>query len=255
MTLCIENLSVSFSIHGKKLQAVDGISFSVQAGQTVGLVGESGSGKSVAAQAITRLMPSASISGKIVFNGVDLINLAEKELRQVRGRQIGHIFQDPLSALNPTMRIGDQIAEGLIYHRLLDPKKAYARSVELLQLVQIAEPQLRARQYPHELSGGMRQRVLIAMAVACSPQLLIADEPTTALDCATTSQILKLLKVLQSQFQSSLLLITHDLGILKICDQVLVMYQGKIVESGPVEQVLNFPSHPYTQSLMYWRQW
>ena len=254
MTLCVQHLSVSFSIHGQKIQAVDDISFTIAPGEIVGLVGESGSGKSATADALTRLSSSAQIEGQIFFDGIDLLRLPDAMLRQVRGQKIGHIFQDPLSSLNPTMRIGDQIAEGIIFHKLAPKKLAFTRALELLEKTGIANPKLCLSQYPHHLSGGMRQRALIALAIACNPTLLIADEPTTALDPVIANQILKLLQTLQRTLHSSLLLITHDLrAVAKICDRVLVMYRGKIVEEGPLQIILHAPKHPYTKSLMHWR--
>jgi oligopeptide transport system ATP-binding protein len=251
MILDVKDLRVSFSIHGRKLQAVRGISFSIAAGEAVGIVGESGCGKSAAVQALLRLTPADSIEGEALFNGTDLLTKSEKELRQIRGRDIGMVFQDPLSSLNPTMKIGEQIAEGLIHHQIAARKEALKKSAELLHLVGVPEPELRLLQYPYELSGGLRQRVLIAMALACRPRLLIADEPTTALDVTISAQILDLLTSMRRHFQTSLLLITHDLGVVStVCDRVLVMYAGKIVEEGPVEQVLIHPKHPYTQMLL-----
>lgn len=246
MILEVKNLKVSFSLYGKKLEAVRGISFSIQEGEIVALVGESGSGKSAAVQALTRLS-TASVEGSAYFEGEDLLKKSERQLREVRGKKIGMIFQDPLSSLNPTMKIGDQIAEGMIYHKLTGKKEAHAKAVELLHRVGVPDPILRAQQYPHSLSGGMRQRVLIATALACDPKLLIADEPTTALDVTISTQILSLLK----SIRKSLLLITHDLGVVStVCDRVLVMYAGKIVEEGYVDEVLTSPKHPYTQMLL-----
>jgi oligopeptide/dipeptide ABC transporter ATP-binding protein len=251
MKLDVHNLHVSFSIHGRKLQAVRGISFSISPGETVGIVGESGCGKTAAVQAITRLSPAASVSGSAHFEGRDLLQMNDRNLRSIRGQKIGMIFQDPMASLNPTMKIGAQIAEGLLYHKLASKQEAKRISAELLHLVGVPDPELRLTQYPHVLSGGMRQRVLIAIALACKPELLIADEPTTALDVTISAQILDLLKNLQKQTKSSLLLITHDLGVISsICDRVLVMYAGRIVEEGPVDQVLLKPRHPYTQLLL-----
>ncbi len=247
MILDVRDLKVSFSIHQRKLEAVRGISFSISPGEAVGIVGESGCGKSAAVQAITRLSAAASVEGSALFNGEDLLQKTDSQLRQIRGREIGMIFQDPLSSLNPTMKIGDQIAEGIIHHKLGTRKEALQKAAELLHLVGIPEPEMRLEQYPHALSGGLRQRVLIAIALACDPKLLIADEPTTALDVTISAQILDLLKSLKR----SLLLITHDLGVVSsICDRVLVMYAGKIVEEGTVDRVLTAPQHPYTQMLL-----
>jgi oligopeptide transport system ATP-binding protein len=238
--LKVEDLHVTFPTQGKKLNAVRGVSFEVNAGESVGIVGESGSGKSAMAQALIGLS-SAEIEGKILFEG------GKPQL----GQNIGMVFQDPMSSLNPTMKIGAQIREGLIYHRLMSKAQAKQRSIELLKLVGIADPEIRINQYPHQFSGGQRQRILIAMAIACSPKLLIADEPTTALDSDTQQQILTLLKEMQAHFQMSLLLISHDFHVIAaICTKVLVMYAGKIVESGSVENILHSPKHPYTQLLL-----
>ncbi len=247
----VENLAVGFSVQGRDLNAVRGISFDVHAGEAVGIVGESGCGKSAAVQALTRLTPANRISGRVLFEGEDLLQKSETELRSVRGKKIGMVFQDPMTSLNPTMKIGAQIMEGLLFHRLADRKGAKEKALELLRLVGVPEPEARFSQYPHQLSGGMRQRVLIAAALACNPTLLIADEPTTALDVTIQAQILDLLKQMQRHFQTSLLLITHDLGVVaSICERVLVMYAGKIVERGTVEEVLLHPQHPYTQMLL-----
>ncbi len=228
-----------------------GVSFEVNEGEAVGIVGESGSGKSAAVQGFTRLSAASQISGKAWFEGEELLQKTEKELRKIRGRKIGMIFQDPMTSLNPTMKIGTQIAEGLIYHRLASRKEAWEKAIELLHLVGVPEAEIRVSQFPHQFSGGMRQRATIAIALACNPRLLIADEPTTALDVTIQAQILDLLKKLQKHFQTSLLLITHDLGVVSsICDRVLVMYAGKIVERGLVEDVLLKPQHPYTQMLL-----
>lgn len=244
----VENLSVSYSIHGKKLRAVRGISFQIKPGEIVGLVGESGCGKSATVQALLKLDSSQIIEGKALFNGEDLLTKTNKQLSQFRGKEVGMVFQDPMTSLNPTMKIGDQIAEGLIHHKLASKKEAFAKAIELLYLVGIPDPQLRVHQYPHSLSGGMRQRILIAIAISCNPSLVIADEPTTALDVTVSAQILLLLKKLTK----SLLLITHDLGtVATICDRVLVMYAGKIVEEGPVDEIFHHPKHPYTKMLLH----
>ncbi len=239
--LIVKNLSVTFGTQGKKLLAVRDISFTVQEGESVGIVGESGCGKSAAAQAINRLS-SGEVSGKILFQNKEITGSS---------KEIGMIFQDPMTSLNPTMKIGVQIAEGLIYHKLASRKEAKAKAIELLRMVGISDPEIRVHQYPHQFSGGMRQRVLIAIAISCNPRLIIADEPTTALDVTIQSQILDLIQQMQKRFQMSLLLISHDFGVIaKVCERVLVMYAGKIVESGPVEEILNFPRHPYTQMLL-----
>jgi oligopeptide transport system ATP-binding protein len=237
--LAVENLIVTFTSQKKAIRAVRGLSFSMRAGEAVGIVGESGSGKSAAIHAIGHLS-RGQVEGKILFEGQEGIKA---------GKTIGMVFQDPMSGLNPTMRIGTQIAEGLIYHKLASKREARQRALELLDLVGI--PVNRIDQYPHELSGGMRQRVLIAIAIAGSPRLLIADEPTTALDVTIQAQILGLIKKMQQKFQMGLLLVSHDFGVIaKVCEKVMVMYAGKIVESGTIEQVLNHPKHPYTQMLL-----
>ncbi|MBX7065738.1 MAG: ABC transporter ATP-binding protein [Parachlamydiales bacterium] len=234
--LDVVDLSVTFQTMGKKLYAVRGITFSVGKSESVGIVGESGCGKSAAVQAIAGLS-SGEVTGKIAFQG--------------ENKQIGMVFQDPMTSLNPTMKIGDQIAEGMIYHKLAGRKEAKIKAIELLKLVGVTDPESRIHQYPHQFSGGMRQRVLIAIALACNPKLLIADEPTTALDVTIQAQILDLIKRMQKHFEMSLLLISHDFGVIaSVCERVLVMYAGKIVESGTVDEVLNYPRHPYTQMLL-----
>jgi oligopeptide/dipeptide ABC transporter ATP-binding protein len=245
--LRVEDLRVSFSLQGRELQAVRGISFEVGEGEALGIVGESGCGKTAAVQAIAGLTPASRVEGRAFFEGIDLL----KHKGQVLGTKIGMVFQDPMTCLNPTMKIGDQIAEGMIYHRLADRIGAHAKALELLTLVGVNEPAARMKQYPHQLSGGMRQRVLISIALACNPKLFIADEPTTALDVTVQAQILELLKKLQKHFQMSLILITHDLSVVaQICDRIAVLYAGKIVEQGTVEEVLRHPRHPYTQMLL-----
>ncbi len=233
----VKDLTVTFGA----LHAVRGISFAVEEGEAVGIVGESGCGKSAAVQALTRLTPG-KVGGKVLFEGKENVG---------PGKKIGMVFQDPMTSLNPTMKIGAQIAEGLIYHKMASRKEAQQKAIELLKLVGVNEPELRIAQYPHQLSGGMRQRVLIAIALACNPRLLIADEPTTALDVTIQAQILDLIKRMRQHFHMSLLLISHDFGVVAaICERVLVMYAGKIVESGRVEEVLKRPQHPYTQMLL-----
>ena len=249
--LTVHDLKVAFSIHGKLLSAVRGVSFTVESGEIVGIVGESGCGKSATVQALLRLDSSQIIQGEALFDGENLLAKTDKELSQYRGKQIGTIFQDPMTSLNPTMKVGEQIAEGLIYHKLASKKEAHLKAIELLELVGISNPKHCVEQYPHSLSGGMRQRVLIAIAIACRPKLIIADEPTTALDVTISSQILRLLKSLCQRLETSLLLITHDLGVVaSVCDRVLVMYAGKIVESGSVEDIFYRPRHPYTKMLL-----
>ncbi len=249
MILEVENLQVSFSLYGKELKAVRGVSFVVKKGEAVAIVGESGCGKSAAVQAILRLASGAKIAGKVRFLGRDLTELNEKGLQKVRGLHIGMIFQDPFSSLNPTMTIGRQIMEGLLFHKLADKIAAKKRALDLLQEVEIDSPNERFFQYPHQLSGGMRQRVLIAIALAANPSLLIADEPTTALDANLQAQILEVLK--RQKEKTSLLLVTHDLAAAaQIASRILVFYAGKIVEEGCTHKILRHPEHPYTQMLL-----
>jgi oligopeptide/dipeptide ABC transporter ATP-binding protein len=238
---------------GRPLVAVDGVSFDIGRGETLGLVGESGSGKSVTAFSIVRLLqaPGRTTAGQVFFQGRDLLTLSEPEMCGVRGAGIGLVFQEPMAALNPVMRVGAQIAESLIVHRLATRREARARAVELLRSVRIVDPEARVDDYPHQLSGGMRQRVMLAVALACRPPLIIADEPTTALDVTVQAQILELLQDLQRAWGVSLLLITHDLGVIaETADRVAVMYAGRIVEEGPVRDILRAPAHPYTRGLL-----
>jgi peptide/nickel transport system ATP-binding protein len=231
---------------------VNDVSFQVAAGETLGLVGESGSGKSITAFSILRLLPPAAriVSGEIRFEGRDLLALDEREMQAVRGARISLIFQEPMTALNPVMRVGEQVAEALYVHGH-GRTEARQKAVELLEAVRIPEPTRRAREYPHQLSGGMRQRVMIAIALACTPRLVIADEPTTALDVTIQAQILDLLRELQSRFNLALLLITHDFGVIaEMAERVAVMHKGRIVEQGPVRQILRAPADPYTQRLL-----
>jgi oligopeptide/dipeptide ABC transporter ATP-binding protein len=232
---------------------VDDVSFEVRAGETLGLVGESGSGKSVAALSILRLVqpPARIAGGAITFNGRNLLTLSEADMRRVRGAEISLVFQEPMSALNPVFTIGDQLAETLLVHGRATRRAARARAVELLEAVRISDAPARVRDYPHQLSGGMRQRVLIAMALACEPSLVIADEPTTALDVTIQADILELLRDMKRRFNLSLLLITHDLGVVaETADRVAVMYAGRIVEQGPVRAIFRDPRHPYTRALL-----
>ncbi|WP_256760038.1 ABC transporter ATP-binding protein [Cohnella sp. WQ 127256] len=250
----VKNLSVSFDVYDGEVQAVRDVSFEVNEGEAVAIVGESGSGKSVTAQTIMRLiqMPPGKIkSGTVHLEQQELLTLSEKEMRKVRGNKIGMIFQDPMTSLNPTMSIGKQIMEGLIQHQQLSGKKAKMRVIELLSMVGIPNPETRLNQYPHQFSGGMRQRVMIAIALSCSPALLIADEPTTALDVTIQAQILSLMKDLQKKTKTSIILITHDLGIVAdLCDRVIVMYAGQIVETGTKHEIFRNPQHPYTKGLL-----
>jgi oligopeptide/dipeptide ABC transporter ATP-binding protein len=250
----VDQLRVSFRTYGGEVQAVRGVSFSVREGETLAIVGESGCGKSVTARALMGMIPPRSgqvKSGSIRFRGRELTRLTKQEWQQIRGSQIGMIFQDPMTSLNPTMKIGTQIAEGLIKHRKQTKAEAKEETLKLLERVGIPEAARRYEQYPHELSGGMRQRVGIAMALACHPELIIADEPTTALDVTIQAQILRLMKELQQQLNTSIILITHDLGVVaEVADHVAVMYAGAVVESGRVEEIFDNPRHPYTQGLL-----
>ena len=250
--LDVQHLTVSFDA-ARGTRVVDDVSFTVEPGETLGLVGESGSGKSVTAYSILRLLqpPGQVTGGRIVFEGRDLLTLSERDMRAVRGARISLIFQEPMTALNPVMRVGDQIAEALTAHNVLSRTEARARAAELLAAVRIPDPARRVRDYPHQLSGGMRQRVMIAIALACRPPLVIADEPTTALDVTIQAQVLELIRQLQKEFSLALLLITHDFGVVaEMADRVAVMRAGKIVEDGPVRQILRAPSHEYTRRLL-----
>jgi len=247
--LDVQHLSVSF---GGPTPAVDDVSFHVDAGETLGVVGESGSGKSVTAFSILRLLqpPGRVTGGTVRFEGRDLLTLNESEMRQVRGARISLIFQEPMTALNPVMRVGDQIAEALTVHGR-SRAEAQARAIELLDAVKIPDAARRVRDYPHQLSGGMRQRAMIAIALACHPPLVIADEPTTALDVTIQAQVLDLLRELKARFNLALLLITHDFGVIaEMADRVAVMYRGRLVEEGPVRQILRAPAHEYTRGLL-----
>ena len=248
--LDVRRLSVTF---GGPTPAVDDVSFSIARGETLGLVGESGSGKSVTAFSILRLLqpPGRVTGGAVMFEGRDLLTLPEGEMRQVRGAGISLIFQEPMTALNPVMRVGDQIAEALLVHGKASRAEARARAVELLEAVKIPDAAQRVRDYPHQLSGGMRQRVMIAIALACRPPLVIADEPTTALDVTIQAQVLELLRELKARYNLALLLITHDFGVIaEMADHVAVMYKGRLVEHGSAREVLRHPSHDYTRTLL-----
>ena len=252
--LRVRDLVTSFRTDESRVRAVDGVSFDVPEGATVGLVGESGCGKSVTSLSILRLIPSppgAIERGTIEFRGRDLLRLGEREMRSVRGNQISMIFQEPMTSLNPVYTVGAQIVEAIRLHRDVSRGEAWKRAVEMLRLVGLPAPENAARTYPHELSGGMRQRVMIAMALSCEPSLLIADEPTTALDVTIQAQILELLRRLQSTLKMSILLITHDLGVVaEYTSHVLVMYAGRIVESAEVNALFAAPRHPYTRGLL-----
>jgi len=254
MLLRAQDLCVQFWSADGPAPVVAGLSLEIDRGQVVALVGESGCGKTVTALAILHLLPRSVecvVTGQVRFHGRDLLALSEREMRRIRGNQVAMVFQEPMTSLNPVLTVGEQIAETLRLHRRLSRRAARARTVELLYQVGISAAEQRRRQYPHELSGGMRQRVMIAMAVACEPALLIADEPTTALDVTLQAQILRLLRDLQQRTGMALLLITHDLGVVaQVCDAVCVMYAGRIVERGPVARLLTEPRHPYTRGLL-----
>lgn len=255
--LRVTDLSVGFAREDERSRigvAVDGVSFTLSRGKTLCLVGESGCGKSVTALSLLRLLPSPPaiiLGGSVLFDGRELTTMSEAELRHIRGNQAGMVFQDPMTSLNPVIRVGDQMTEGLRLHRGLSTREAREAAVSMLQRVGIADPHIRARDFPHQMSGGMRQRVMIGMALACEPDLIIADEPTTALDVTVQKQILGLMRGLIEDSSSGLLLITHDLGVVaQIADEVAVMYSGRIVEQGPARAVLDAPCHPYTAGLL-----
>jgi peptide/nickel transport system ATP-binding protein len=250
----VEGLQTHFFTRDGIVRAVDGVSFSVAPGETLAVVGESGCGKSVTSLSILRLIaspPGRIVAGRVVFEGRDLLALSEDEMRAVRGDAISMIFQEPMTSLNPALTVGRQIAESLVLHRGLSQHDAMAKAVEMLRKVRMPEPERRVRQYPHELSGGMRQRVMIAMALACDPRLLIADEPTTALDVTIQAQILELMRDLARETGAAIILITHDLGVVaEMAQRVVVMYAGHKVEEAPVEEIFARPRHPYTHGLL-----
>ena len=254
LLLEIKGLSVSFETDEGRVQALDAVDFEMGHGQTLGLVGESGCGKSVTALSIMRLLPKpigCVTAGSILFQGEDLLKLSPDGIREIRGNEIGMIFQEPMNALNPVMTIGDQLSEVFLLHQEILAKEAWGKSIEMLKSVGIPAPESRVFEYPHQLSGGMRQRVVIAMALACKPKLVIADEPTTALDVTVQAQILELLQVLQRQQGSSILLITHDLGVIaESCDEVCVMYAGRVVERASTSELFASPRHAYTRGLL-----
>ena len=249
----VNNLRTHFPTRAGLVRAVDGVSFYLDRGELLGLVGESGCGKSMTALSVMRLIapPGKIVGGEILFDSKDLLKLSDSEMRQMRGDDIAMIFQDPMTSLNPVYTVGEQIAEALRLHRKLSHKQAKQAAIEAMREVAIPDPGRRAGDYPHQLSGGMRQRVMIAMALACNPKLLIADEPTTALDVTIQAQILELLDDLRKQRELAVLLITHDLGVVaEVADRVAVMYTGKIVEESPVDELFARPKHPYTEGLL-----
>ncbi len=252
--LDVRDLRTYFKVMDGTVPAVDGVSFQVHRGETLGVVGESGCGKSVTALTIMRLIeipPGDIAGGEIWFDGRDVLQLTQDQMLHIRGAEMAMIFQEPMTSLNPVLTIGDQIAEAVVAHKKLSHKAAWDRAVEMLRLVGIPEAQRRVKQYPHEMSGGMRQRVMIALALSCDPKLLIADEPTTALDVTIQAQILELIRRVQAETGTALLLITHDLGVVaETVQRVVVMYAGKVVETGSVDEVLQDPKHPYTEGLL-----
>lgn len=251
--LQVNNLSTSFFTHVGEVKAVGGVSFYLNKGEAIGIVGESGSGKSVTMMSLMRLLVETGkiIEGEIFFEGRDLVKLPEKDMEKIRGNEIGMVFQDPMTSLNPVYSIGNQMIEMLVKHKKLSSAEAYKKSVNMLSIVGIPSAEKRMKQYPHEFSGGMRQRVMIAMALCCSPKLLIADEPTTALDVTIQAQILELMKDLKEKLNTSIILITHDLGVVAdVCNRINVMYGGLIAETGTTRDVFYNPKHPYTWGLL-----
>jgi peptide/nickel transport system ATP-binding protein len=249
----VSSLQTHFPTRAGLVRAVDGVSFHVDRGELLSLVGESGCGKSITALSIMRLIaaPGRIVAGKLLFDGKDLLSLSDEQMRQMRGDDIAMIFQDPMTSLNPVFTVGEQIAEALRLHRKLSRKEAWLATIEAMREVAIPDPARRVNDYPHQLSGGMRQRVMIAMALACNPKLLIADEPTTALDVTIQAQILELLNELRKQRELAVLFITHDLGVVaEVADRVAVMYTGRIVEESPVDELFARPKHPYTEGLL-----
>ena len=250
----VKNLKISFKTFFGEVEAVRGIDFNVERKKTLAIVGESGCGKSVTANGIMKLLPEPPAfykDGSITFDGKSILDKTNKEMEQIRGNEISMIFQDPMTSLNPTMKIGDQIVEGLIKHTNITRDEAKKKAIQMLELVSVPQPEKRVNQYPHEFSGGMRQRVMIALAMVCRPKLLIADEPTTALDVTVQAQILDLMKDLQNQFDTSIIIITHDLGVVAdIADRIAVMYAGQIVEEGTTDKIFYETNHPYTKRLL-----
>ena len=251
--LQVKNLCTSFNVDAGEVRAVNGISFNLDKGKVLGIVGESGSGKSVTAYSIMRILvePGKIVGGEILFNGEDIVKYSKKQMREFRGKRVSIIFQDPMTSLNPTFTIGNQLREAILLHTDRNRTEANARALEMLQLVGVNEPEKRLKQYPHELSGGMRQRVMIAMALACEPDILIADEPTTALDVTIQAQILELMKDLQKKMGMAIIMITHDLGVIAdMCDEIIVMYAGRVCERGTVDEIFYNPRHEYTKGLL-----
>lgn len=249
--LSVKDLIVEYTSDGKVIHAVNGVSFELERGKTIGLVGETGAGKTSIARAILRILPDPPakiMNGQIMLNGEDLLSLPEEKMRKIRGKRISMIFQDPMTALNPVMRVGNQIAEVIKLHDRVGKKEAKKRAVKMLEMVGI--PEDRYHEYPHQFSGGMKQRVVIAMALACEPELLLADEPTTALDVTIQAQVLDMIRSLKEKNHTSMIMITHDLGIVgEVCDNVAIVYAGEIVEYGTREELFDYPSHPYTIGL------
>ncbi|MBQ8963421.1 MAG: ABC transporter ATP-binding protein [Clostridia bacterium] len=251
--LQVKNLCTSFNVDSGEVRAVNGISFNLDKGKVLGIVGESGSGKSVTAYSIMRILvePGRITGGQILFNGEDIVKYSEKQMRRFRGERVSIIFQDPMTSLNPVYTIGNQLREAILLHTDRNREQANARAMEMLQLVGVNEPEKRLKQYPHELSGGMRQRVMIAMALACEPDILIADEPTTALDVTIQAQILELMQSLQKKMDMAIIMITHDLGVIAdMCDEIIVMYAGRICERGTADEIFYNPRHEYTKGLL-----
>ena len=249
----VRDLHTSFFTPAGEVKAVNGVSFNLERGKVLGIVGESGSGKSVTAYSIMQILASTGkiVSGSIKFNGTELVNSGESVMKTIRGNKVSIIFQDPMTSLNPTYTVGHQIMEAILLHTGRNKKQAFDRAVEMLKLVNVNEPLKRMKQYPYELSGGMRQRVMIAMALACEPDILIADEPTTALDVTIQAQILELMHSLQEELGMAIIMITHDLGVVaQMCDEVIVMYAGSICEQGTADEIFYNPKHEYTKGLM-----
>ena len=252
--LQIEALKTYFYTFEGTAKAVDDVTFSLDTGEVLGIVGESGCGKSVTAQSVMRLIPEPPgkiVHGQILFDGTDIVTLSMEQMRMVRGNRISMIFQEPMTSLNPVYTIGNQISEMYMLHEKCSKRESWGRSIEMLKKVQIPAPEKRVYEYPHQLSGGMRQRAMIAMALACNPEILIADEPTTALDVTIQAQILELMMQLKADYDTAIMMITHDLGVIaEIAERILVMYAGKVVESGPTDTIFEDPKHPYTQGLL-----